>query len=152
MNRRDALSHFWHTFILAYGSFRTVVVLQAFAAAALVACFSTGVEERLIFAFGTFFSLIAGGVLFGFLPMLLGFTPLYALLSAKGRANWITSLLAGLLIAGVLCIHPILRLMAHFWVIDSTLIALLTHRAYRKQLRDLADKALRQIPTLHAAG
>jgi hypothetical protein len=136
------MNHLWHSFILAYGSFRTVVVLQSFALAVFSACFSDSLWQGFWAGLGVFALFISGGLLFGFLPMALVFTPLYALLCAKGLANWFSSLLLGLTIAGVLCLHPALRLLMPLWLLDSALIALLTHWSYRRQLKDGYQRTL----------
>ncbi|WDH55282.1 hypothetical protein [Pseudomonas chlororaphis] len=139
------MNHLWQTFILAYGSFRTVIVLQSFAVAVFGACFADSLWQGFWFALGAFALFVSGGLLFGFLPMALVFTPLYALLCAKGLANWFSSLLLGLSIAGVLCLHPALRLLMPLWLLDSALIALLTHWTYRRQLKD----GYEQMPLWH---
>ncbi|OLF55263.1 hypothetical protein [Pseudomonas chlororaphis] len=130
------MNPFGYTFRLAYGSFRTVVALQGFVFAVFAACFADNLWQGFWSALGTFALFVAGGALFGFLPMALVFTPLYALLSSKGRANWFSSLLLGLAIAGLLCLHPGLRLLMPLWLLDSALVALLTHWMHCRQLKD----------------
>ncbi|MBU4633347.1 hypothetical protein [Pseudomonas chlororaphis] len=130
------MNHLRNSFSLAYGSFRTVVALQGFVLAMYSASFADSLWQGFWAGLGTFALFVAGGAIFGFLPMALMFTPLYALLCAKGLANWLSSLLLGLTIAGVLCLHPALRLLMPLWLLDSALIALLTHWTYRRQLKD----------------
>ncbi|MGE7959744.1 hypothetical protein ACQKQA_24800 [Pseudomonas sp. NPDC089530] len=134
------------TFRLAYGSFRTVVALQGFAFAVFSACFADSLWQGFWSGLGTFAVFVAGGALFGFLPMALVFTPLYALLRSKGHANWGSSLLLGLAIAGLLCLHPGLRLLMPLWLLDSALVALLTHWAYRRQQRDGHGQRIERTP------
>ncbi|MCP1479792.1 hypothetical protein J2Y88_002103 [Pseudomonas chlororaphis] len=130
------MNHLRNSFNLAYGSFRTVVALQGFVLAMYSASFTDSLWQGFWPGLGTFALFVAGGAIFGFLPMALVFTPLYALLCAKGLANWLSSMLLGLSIAGVLCLHPALRLLMPLWLLDSALIALLTHWTYRRQLKD----------------
>lgn len=127
------MNHFGYTFHLAYISFRTVVVVQAFVLALFSACFADNLWQGLWAGLGTFALFVAGGAVLGFLPMALVFTPLYAWLCSKGHANWLSSLLLGLAIAGLLCLHPWLRWLMPLWLLDSALVALLTHWAYRRE-------------------
>ncbi|MFJ2364663.1 hypothetical protein ACIPIN_13375 [Pseudomonas sp. NPDC087697] len=135
MNHRDALNHLWYIFILAYGSFRKILIVQAVLFGVGTALVSAGHWHGLLYGILAFFCVMAGGLLFGFLPMALVFTPLYALISAKGYANWITGVLAGLAMAGALCLHPELRKTAPLWLLEGALVGAVTHWAYLKHLK-----------------
>lgn len=136
----STLNHLRQTFILAYRAFRNVVAVQAFIIALYFVWGMPELTVALWLWLGVFACFIVGGVWFGALPLVLGFTPLYAWLSAKGYANWITGLLAGLAIAGVVCLHPKLRLLWYFWMVDGALVGLLTHWAWRANATEQTDE------------
>ncbi|MDI3356270.1 hypothetical protein MO767_18215 [Pseudomonas sp. UYIF39] len=130
MNDRSALEHLAQILPLTFGAFCTVVAVQALAIAVPYAMGSSDLEVGLWVGVGVFMLFLVGGVLFGVVPLLVGFTPLYAWLSAKGYANWATGVLAGVAIAGLVCLHPKWRLLWSFWLIDGAAVGLITHWAW----------------------
>lgn len=142
---RSALEHLAQILPLTFGAFCTVVAVQALAIALPYAMDSADLEVGLWVGVGVFVLFLVGGVVFGMVPLLVGFTPLYAWLSAKGYANWVTGVLAGVAIAGLVCLHPKWRLLWMFWLIDGAAVGLITHWAWRrvqKIQRDATSRAL----------
>ncbi|WP_347905194.1 hypothetical protein [Pseudomonas purpurea] len=135
MNRNDPLEHFWNIFFLAIGCFFKVVFLQALVLSLLFGGFFADGQDSIYLGLMSFVVFAVSGMFFGVVPMSLGFAPLYALLSAKGYANWLTAILASLIVAGVLCLYPSLRKLGVFWVVDGILVALFTHWAYQRWLK-----------------
>lgn len=135
MNRPDPLKHFWDIFFLAIGCFFKLVFLQAVIVGVLFGTIIANGQEGIALALMAFVVATVGGMFFGVVPMALGFVPLYALLSAKGYANWLTAILCGLVVSGVLCLYPSLRQLAFFWVIDGVLLGLFTHWAYQRWIK-----------------
>lgn len=129
---RSALEHLAQILPLTFGAFCTVVAVQALVIALPYAMDAADFEVGLWVGAGVFVTFLVGGVFFGVVPLLVGFTPLYTWLSAKGYANWATGVLAGVAIAGLVCLHPKWRLLWSFWLIDGSAVGLITHWAWRR--------------------
>lgn len=145
LNDRSALEHLAQILPLTFGAFCTVVAVQALAIALPYAMDSPDLEVGLWVGVGVFVSFLVGGVFFGMVPVLVGFTPLYAWLSAKGYANWATAVLAGMAIAGLVCLHPEWRLLWMFWLIDGAAVGLITHWAWRRVQKIQRDAKSRTL-------
>lgn len=142
---RSALEHLAQIMPLTFGAFCAVVAVQALVIALPYALESSELEVGLWVGVGVFVAFLVGGMFFGAVPLLVGFTPLYAWLSAKGYANWLTGVLAGVAIAGLVCLHPKWRLLWSFWLIDGAAVGLITHWAwlrFQKNQRDAKSWAL----------
>lgn len=131
LNNRSALEHLAQILPLTFRAFCTVVVVQALAIALLNAMDSPDLEMALWSA-DIFVTFLVDAMFFGVMPLLVGFTPLYAWLSAKGYANWVTGVLAGLAIAGLVCLHPECRLLWSYWLVDGAAVGLITHWAWSR--------------------
>ncbi|WP_415759936.1 hypothetical protein [Pseudomonas sp. LT1P18] len=132
LNNRSALEHLARILPLTFGAFCTVVVVQALAIAVPYAMDPPDLEFGLVLGADILVSFLVDGMFYGVVPLLLGFTPLYAWLSAKGYANWVTGVLAGLVIAGLVCLHPECRLLWSYWLVDGAAVGLITHWAWRR--------------------
>ena len=145
LNYRSALKHLAQILPLTFGAFCIVVAVQALVIALPFAMDSSDLEVGLWVGVGVFLPFLVGGVFFGAVPLLVGFTPLYAWLSAKGYATWMTSALAGIAIAGLVCLHPKWRLLWSFWLIDGAAVGLITHWAWRRVQKIQSDAKSRTL-------